>query len=51
MEHQVIYLDSSAIVKRYIEEPGSDRVREVFLRAYSGSQTLAFSLWKEEFWA
>lgn len=45
MEDQVTYLDSSAIVKRYIEEPGSDRVREVFLRAYSGSQTLAFSLW------
>ncbi|HRU81359.1 MAG TPA: type II toxin-antitoxin system VapC family toxin [Candidatus Methanomethylicus sp.] len=40
-----VYLDSSAIVKRYVREPGSDAVRRLFLRAYSGECTLAYSVW------
>jgi len=40
-----IYLDSSAIVKRYIEEPGSNVVRELYLKAYSGEVLLSFSVW------
>jgi len=34
-----IYLDSSAIVKRYIEEPGSNVVRELYLKAYPGKSS------------
>jgi len=26
----VVYLDSSALIKRYLEEPGSDQVRRIF---------------------
>jgi len=40
-----IYLDSSAIVKRYIEEPESNVVRELYLKAYSGEVLLSFSIW------
>ena len=45
MREPVVYLDSSAIVKRYIEEPGSRRVREFFLKAYSGDIVLSYSVW------
>jgi len=42
-----IYLDSSAsaIVKRYIEEPGSNVVRELHLKAYSREVFLSSSIW------
>jgi len=41
-----IYLDSSAIVvKRYIEELGSNVVRELYLKAYSGEVLLSSSIW------
>lgn len=39
------YLDSSSIVKRYVEEPGSRTVRDVYLKAYSAELTIAFSSW------
>lgn len=45
MREPIAYLDSSAIVKRYVEEPGSERVRELYLKAYSGDVTLAYSMW------
>ncbi len=45
MSERVVYLDSSAIVKRYVLEPGSRDVRELYLRAYSGEVGLAFSVW------
>ena len=45
MKDQVIYLDSSAIIKRYIEEPSSSKVREIYLKAYSGDVTPAYSIW------
>ena len=45
MKEQKIYLDSSAIVKRYVREPGSKAVREVYLRALSGEIALSFSIW------
>ena len=41
----LVYLDSTAIVKRYIKEPGSDTVRMLFLKAYSGEVSLSFSVW------
>ena len=45
MKEQIVYLDSSAIVKRYIKEPGSDKVREIYLKAYSGEVILSYSIW------
>ncbi len=45
MEGQTIYLDSSAIVKRYVKEPGSDTVRILYLKAYSGELILSYSIW------
>jgi predicted nucleic acid-binding protein len=45
MREQVVYLDTSAMIKRYIKEPGSDTVRELYLKAYSGELVLSFSLW------
>jgi len=45
MEEQIAYLDSSSVVKRYVEEPGSNIVREIYLKAYSGELIIAFSSW------
>ncbi len=45
MNEQIIYLDSSSIIKRYIKEPGSDIVRKLYLKAYSGEITLCYSIW------
>ena len=45
MKEQIVYLDSSAIVKRYIKEPGSDAVRSLYLKAYSGFLKISYSLW------
>ncbi|RLE98361.1 MAG: PIN domain nuclease [Thermoprotei archaeon] len=45
MSEQVAYLDSSAIVKRYIREAGSDIVRRLYLRAYAGEVILSYSTW------
>jgi len=41
----IVYLDSSAIVKSYILEHGSDVVSEVYYRALNGELTLSFSAW------
>jgi len=41
----VAYLDSSAIVKRYVLEPGSDVVAEVYEGALDGELILSFSAW------
>ena len=40
-----IYLDSSAIVKRYISEPGSSAVDHVFDRCWAGELSIATSIW------
>ena len=45
MREEIVYLDSSAIVKRYIEEPGSDVMRSLYLKAYSGDVKLSYSVW------
>jgi predicted nucleic acid-binding protein len=41
----LIYLDTSAIVKRYVEEPGSTLVNEVYEKALNGDVLLSFSAW------
>ncbi len=40
-----VYLDSSAIVKRYVLEEGSDEVRKAYLEALNGAAILHFSVW------
>lgn len=41
----VYYLDTSALVKRYVEEHGSDLVDEIFDDAYRGIKIISFSYW------
>ncbi|MGC9149373.1 MAG: type II toxin-antitoxin system VapC family toxin, partial [Sulfolobales archaeon] len=45
MNREIYYLDTSAIVKRYVAEPGSEVVDEVFRDAYRGSAVISFSSW------
>jgi predicted nucleic acid-binding protein len=45
MRGTIVYLDSSSVIKRYIKEPGSARIRDIYLKAYSGELALAFSGW------
>ena len=40
-----VYLDSSALVKRYVQEPGTPAVDSIFDRASQGGATIATSLW------
>jgi len=40
-----MYLDSSAIVKRYISEPGSSAVDLVFDRCWLGELSISTSIW------
>ncbi len=40
-----MYLDSSAIVKRYVKEAGSDAITAVYKAADSSSTLITFSLW------
>ena len=40
-----IYLDSSAIVKRYVLEEGTDKIKETYFDAFNGTATLHFSVW------
>ncbi len=42
---QIVYLDSSAMVKRYVEEPGSEEVRKTYLRVYSGEIIISCNVW------
>uniref|UniRef100_A0A7C4HDG2 PIN domain-containing protein n=1 Tax=Staphylothermus marinus TaxID=2280 RepID=A0A7C4HDG2_STAMA len=45
MREKVVYLDSSVIIKRYIEEPGSEYVRQLYTQAYNGLIRITYSLW------
>ncbi|ASJ07180.1 type II toxin-antitoxin system VapC family toxin [Thermococcus pacificus] len=45
MTGRSVYLDTSAILKRYLDEEGSDVVKELFRDAYRGEVRLAFSFW------
>lgn len=40
-----IYLDSSAVVKRYVSEPGSSTVDYVFDKSWAGEASIATSIW------
>ena len=41
----ITYLDSSAIVKRYVLERGFEAVREVYTQALNGELSISFSVW------
>ena len=45
MRGRIVYLDSSAIIKRYIMEPYSKLIRSYFINAYAGDIILAFNVW------
>lgn len=45
MNVQSVYLDTNAIVKRYLVEEGSELVDELYDKAHSGEVLLGFSLW------
>ncbi len=40
-----LYLDSSAIVKRYVLEEGTEKINDTYLEALSGTASLHFSIW------
>jgi predicted nucleic acid-binding protein len=45
MSAENVYLDTSTIVKRYIEEKGSELVDDLYSRAEIGALQLSFSIW------
>ncbi len=45
MSVKLVYLDSSSIVKRYIEEKGSQAIDIVYERAEATKLSFAFSVW------
>ncbi|MCC6017672.1 MAG: type II toxin-antitoxin system VapC family toxin [archaeon YNP-LCB-003-016] len=45
MKERVAYLDSSAIIKRYIKEAGSEFVKQLYQGAYIGEVKVCFSIW------
>jgi len=45
MDESSVYLDTSSIVKRYVEERGSRLVDRIYAEAETGRRTIAMSLW------
>ncbi len=45
MKEEIVYLDSSAVIKRYIKEPGSTYIRNLYREIYSGEKKIAYSIW------
>lgn len=45
MRGRRVYLDSSAILKRYLNDEYSEVIEEIFKSAYRGETKLAFSFW------
>jgi predicted nucleic acid-binding protein len=42
---RIVYLDTSAIIKRYVQESGSEVVASIYSKAWLGEGRIAFSLW------
>ena len=40
-----VYLDTSAIVKRYVSESGSKQIDDIFIRSSSGADFIVLSYW------
>lgn len=45
MNEKTVYLDSSALAKRYLAEEGTEAVDSLYRRAEAGELQLAFSIW------
>ena len=45
MTEKVAYIDTSAIVKRYVYETGSEFIRAQYKDAYLGKVLLSFNVW------
>jgi len=45
MSREIYYLDTSALVKRYVLEPGSEVVEMIFRDAYRGLTMILCSSW------
>lgn len=45
MSVKIVYLDSSSIVKRYVEEKGSDVIDTVYEKAEASKLRFVFSIW------
>jgi len=45
LNEEVFYLDTSALVKRYVSESGSDIVDGIFSKCYRGIVKISFSYW------
>lgn len=45
LNDKVYYLDTSALVKRYVSEPGSNIVDKIFSECYRGISKISFSYW------
>ena len=45
MPGQKFYLDSSALAKRYVQEPGTDEMDSIFEDAEKGDSSVVFSVW------
>lgn len=45
MDARSVYLDTNAIVKRYVEEEHTDRVDELYDKAHAGEVVIGFSTW------
>ncbi len=44
-KEDIYYLDTSALVKRYVSEVGNDVIDELFSNTYRGISILSFSYW------
>jgi len=45
LSEEIYYLDTSALVKRYVSEPGSNVVDSIFSKCYRGLSKISFSYW------
>ena len=45
IHEEIYYLDTSALVKRYVEEKGSNVIDDIFNDAYRGVKAISFSYW------
>ena len=45
MREAIVNLYSIAIIKRYIDEPGTSIVRSIYRKAYTGDLKIAYSVW------
>jgi len=45
MSEKRVYLDSSAIIKRYVKEDGSEIVKNLYINSYDKIHKIVFNIW------